>query len=197
MKTLVLLLAAGVAVALALPAIAASPPAETVARLKGQVATLQAKARRLESANRQLARAEALSRRRVLALARHAAAAGTCPVTAPNGSEPPGSTFGSEFHGNGTLWVGVWPANVVVSPPAADGTVEEKFGWWRGAAGALRIEGRRLDGPSPPLGARIPDGYGDSGFQSTSLAFPSAGCWEVTGHLGGTSLTFVTLVVAA
>jgi hypothetical protein len=57
------------------------------------------------------------------------------------------------------------------------------------------ISGRRLDAPAPPLRARVPDGYGDRGFQVTGLIFPTAGCWDVTGHLGDASLTFVTFVI--
>ena len=72
-----------------------------------------------------------------------------------------------------------------------------KFGWWRGVTGSLRIDGRRLDAPAPPLGASIPDGYGDSGFQSTAITFPTGGCWEVTGRVGEASRTFVTLVIPA
>jgi hypothetical protein len=36
---------------------------------------------------------------------------------------------------------------------------------------------------------------GDIGFQATALIFPTPGCWEVTGHVGSTTLTFVTRVV--
>jgi hypothetical protein len=73
----------------------------------------------------------------------------------------------------------------------------EKFGWWRGpgVVGKLSIEGRRLDGPAPPLRADIPDGYGETGFQSSRVTFTSEGCWEVTGRVGGASLTFVVLAV--
>ena len=45
------------------------------------------------------------------------------------------------------------------------------------------------------LRARIPDGYGDTGFQATALIFPTEGCGEVTGEVGETSLTLVTRVV--
>jgi len=58
----------------------------------------------------------------------------------------------------------------------------------------LLNEGRRLDEPASPLRAEIPAGYGDFGFQSSALIFPTPGCWEVTGHVGTASLTFVTLV---
>ncbi len=49
----------------------------------------------------------------------------------------------------------------------------------RGVAGKLRIDGHRLDGQAPPLTAHVPDGYGDSGFQSTGITFPTEGCWRV------------------
>lgn len=75
-----------------------------------------------------------------------------------------------------------------------DGALSMKFGWNRKRPGQLTISGRRLDGDAPPMRARIPDGYRDSGLQPTSLVFPTPGCWEVTGHLGADSLTFVTLV---
>lgn len=54
-------------------------------------------------------------------------------------------------------------------------------------------EARRL----APLRSSAPDGYGDFGFASSSLAFPCSGCWEVTGRVGDSSLTFVTLVIGA
>jgi hypothetical protein len=43
--------------------------------------------------------------------------------------------------------------------------------------------------------ADIPDGYGPTGLQATGVIFPTEGCWEVTGHVGDSTLTFVTLVV--
>jgi hypothetical protein len=74
--------------------------------------------------------------------------------------------------------------------------VSAKFGWWRGVPGKLRVDGRRLDGQAPPLTAHIPDGYGDSGFQSSGITFPTKGCSRVTGRVGDASLSFVTLVLA-
>jgi len=127
---------------------------------------------------------------------RHVAAVDPCPITHPNGSKPPGPMFGAEPHGNGSIWVGLWSANVVVWSAEPDGSVSAKFGWWRGVAGKLRIDGHRLDGQAPPLTAHVPDGYGDSGFQSTGITFPTEGCWRVTGRVGDASLTFVTLVLA-
>ena len=121
-----------------------------------------------------------------------------CPVTLPNGANPPGQA--SPFsHGNGRLWVVLWwPRGVVHADEddvQADGSLAIKFPWTRGVAGRLTISGRRLDAAVPPVRAWIPDGYGRRGFQSTAVIFPTAGCWEVTGRVGGVSLTVVTKVV--
>ena len=182
---------------LALPAAGAAPPGKEIARLKRQAATLKAQVRKLGAENRVLVRANVSAQKRERALARRIAAFDPCPITRANRSEPPGSTFGSEFHGNGPIWVGLWPSNVVAGEAAADGSVDAKFGWWRGVAGELTITGRRLDGAAPPLRPNVPDGYRSSGFQATGITFPAAGCWEVTGRVGSATLTFVTLVVAA
>ena len=125
----------------------------------------------------------------------------TCAVTVPNGNTPPHERRSRFHHGNGKLWSGLWPDGTVVFKQGGagfvleDGSLAMKFWWWRSVKGKLTIEGRRLDGPAPPLRARIPDGYNDTGFQATSLIFPTEGCWEVTGKAGEASLTFVTRVV--
>lgn len=62
------------------------------------------------------------------------------------------------------------------------------------------ITGHRLDAPAPPLPVVVlrgpEDGYGETGFHTGGLLFPSEGCWEVTGSVDTESLTFVTLVVS-
>lgn len=121
-----------------------------------------------------------------------------CPVTLPNGNTPPGEQPSPSFLGNGALWTGLWPDGKVLIAPQNiqdDGSLAMKFFWWRGVRGALTIEGKRLDAPAPPLRSYIPDGYGDTGFQATSIIFPTEGCWEVTGKVGESALTFVTRVV--
>ncbi len=126
-----------------------------------------------------------------------------CPATQPESVGPagvdPGSFFGwGSSHGNGKLWVGgLWPRGVIAAGPEfvhADGSIGMKFGWWRAAPGQLTISGRRLDGVAPPVRADIPSGYGSTGFQASGVSFPTEGCWEVTGRVGDTTLTFVTLV---
>jgi hypothetical protein len=126
------------------------------------------------------------------------------PVTLPRSVGPPGVSpddfFGwGSSHGNGKLWVGgLWPCGVINAGSefvAQDGSVGMKFGWWRATAGTLHITGRRVDAPAPPARAHVPDGYGDTGFQASGVDFPTEGCWEVTGTLPTTRLTFVTFVI--
>jgi hypothetical protein len=135
-------------------------------------------------------------------------AAGTpfdCPVTKPNGNNPPSEPPIPGGFGNDALWtnLAMWseePGIVKVPDDAhlrADGWVlDMKWAWWRFEPGDLTIEGRRLDATAPPLFADVPDGYGEMGFQVSGISFPTDGCWEITGRVGNTgSLTFVVLVV--
>jgi hypothetical protein len=126
-----------------------------------------------------------------------------CPVTKPNGRVPtvygyPAHDAGVN-HGNGRLYVGLTDDGSVSATDsefAADGAVNAKFGWWRVVSGTLHIVATRLDGPSSPARPHISSAYGKRGFQSSSVAFPTAGCWRVTGTVDHrASLTFVTLAV--
>jgi len=126
-----------------------------------------------------------------------------CAVTTPNGIVA-GGEHDANSHGNRQVSVGpfgLWPDGTVVFKQGGagfvtrDGSLGMKFGWTRGVRGSLRIEGRRLDAPGPPLRAEVPNGYGDLGFQASYVIFPAPGCWEVTGRVGDGSVTFVTKVV--
>lgn len=129
--------------------------------------------------------------------------AATCPVTRPLGVGGPGTDrpFASSplAFGNADLWVvplqvdGIFRADS--RSVQSDGSMSTKFGWWRVAPGTLAITGRRLDASASPVLATIPDGYGDSGFQSSGVDFPTEGCWELTGTVGSSSLTFVVFVI--
>jgi len=126
----------------------------------------------------------------------------TCSVTQPNGNTPPGEQPDDKSYGNGKLWTVLWWTNGSLTYPPGepgiilpDGSLQVKVGWFRGAKGKLTIEGRRSDSPGPPLRAWIPEGYGDLGFQATGVIFPTPGCWEVTGRVQETRLTFVVNVV--
>ena len=123
-----------------------------------------------------------------------------CPVTPPNGDIPPGQAEnpGAEsaaYLGNGRLWTVLPRDGTVRERQGHDGTIAEKFPWWRGVRGRLVITGHRLDAAAPPLRSRVPDGYGRTGFQSSAVVFPSVGCWRVTGTAGVAQLRFVTLVL--
>jgi hypothetical protein len=125
-----------------------------------------------------------------------------CPVTipspVPSSEQWRASLFGSDSaYGNGKLWVGaLWRGGVMeVGPEFFGPDGGTKFGWYRSVPGTLQITGRRLDGAAPPLRANVPSGYGEMGFQSSGVYFPTPGCWEVTGAMATTSLSFVTLVI--
>jgi hypothetical protein len=94
---------------------------------------------------------------------------------------------------NGRIVAGRLPGGGQRATIDDDGSVSAKFGWWRSGSGRIRISGRRVDGPSAPLRAHVPDGY-PAGFQATGLTFPRTGCWRITGRYGGASLTFTVLV---
>jgi hypothetical protein len=59
----------------------------------------------------------------------------------------------------------------------------QKIAWYRETPGRLRVSGSRLDAKAPPLKADIRYGYGNIGFQVSSLTFSSPGCWRVVAHL--------------
>jgi hypothetical protein len=125
-----------------------------------------------------------------------------CPVTKP-GKAPEDigdRLFGSSVaFGNKDLWVGgLGDDGVIVADSRfveSDGSIGWKFGWWRILPGRLTISGRRLDAPAPPARASVPDGYGPEGFQASGVSFPTEGCWEIRGSVGGSALTFVTFVL--
>lgn len=120
-----------------------------------------------------------------------AAAQAVCEVTMPT----PGG-YGSQQLST----VGLWTNGTVVFRPGgpgfvtADGALGMKYGWNRGVRGQLKIEGRRLDGEAAPLRSEVPRGYGDIGFQSSYVIFPTPGCWEIKASVGDATLTFVTRV---
>ena len=125
-----------------------------------------------------------------------------CPVTAPNQGAPPDGQVESVHLGNGQLGTDLWPDGIVVARSEfvqPDGSIAVKWPWWRATGeviGRVEIDGRRIDGPGPPLSGVVPDeGYGDTGFTPSAVIFPSLGCWQVTARVGDASLTFVTRVV--
>jgi hypothetical protein len=132
---------------------------------------------------------------------------GTCPVTRSvppdrvpervkrviraGSSEPTKVTF-NDWYGNDVLWVALPPGAKIVKPPGEE--LSEKFPWVRLIHGHLTIEGRRLDDASGPARLSVPSGGVGSGFQASGIAFPTEGCWEVTGKIARQELSFVVKV---
>lgn len=130
-----------------------------------------------------------------------------CPITQPNGVQPPPSANvfgrGGGDYGNEFLWTSLWMwGDGYIGLPPGDEHIgpdssfrELKWAWYRFVQGNLTITGQRLDADAPPLVGIVGDGYGSSGFLPTGVTVPSPGCWEVTGTLDtGGSLTFVVEV---
>jgi hypothetical protein len=122
-----------------------------------------------------------------------------CTPTVPVDTPPPDldASGPSNYFGNSDLWVELWPGGVVDVAPAqrnANGSLDVKFPWWRRVRGTLEITARRLDGPTGNVTTIIPTGYGSTGFQASGVSFPTPGCWEVTGRVGDSMLTFVAVI---
>lgn len=127
--------------------------------------------------------------------------AASCPVTEPRPApDNVGNLFGEDAaFGTADLWVGgLGEKGIILADDRfveADGSIGWKLGWWRFVAGTLTITGRRLDAGAPPLRGVAGDGYGSTGFQASGVYFPTEGCWEVTGTVGDSNLTFITFVL--
>ena len=134
-------------------------------------------------------------------LGAHAAAAAdtrtnsfVCPVTVVNGGK--GGPYG-----NDSLSVVLWAESKFTFAPNGPGFIDRdgalgiKIGWELRKKGTLVVTGRRLDGEALPARAYIPRSYDDYvGGMSLLLVFPAPGCWEITGSVADSQLTFVTLI---
>jgi len=126
----------------------------------------------------------------VLAIAMGTGFASECPVTEPGRYE---------FQNDALRVVLPSDKRFVFSADSAGfidqhGALGIKVGWERKIQGQLDITGRRLDGEAPKLRAWIPDGYADTGFQSSYVLFPKPGCWEIVASVGSHQLVFVVAV---
>ncbi len=178
MRTPVVVAASVTVALLALPAGAAPPPQQQIAQLKRQVAALKTQVKQLRKQKADLTKARPARGVASCALRRYAATEGTCRVTRRRmaASRPTGTSAARSFTAtarSGSRWR---VANVVVNDAEPGGAVQTKFPWWRGVTGALRIEGRRLDG-RPPLAPTF-RWLRRTGFQASGT-FPTEGCWEV------------------
>lgn len=126
-----------------------------------------------------------------------------CPITSPNVTVVRHS---SRFnYGNGEQWTYLPPDGTVLFSARGpgfvnpDGSLSRKWHWYveqEDFHGELEIEGRRLDAPSErSVSGNHSPVLGDPGFHAGKLTFPSEGCWEVTGKVGDSNLTFVVRVI--
>jgi hypothetical protein len=134
-----------------------------------------------------------------------------CKVTIPNGSQPPDKDWGgtgsfawekaaaASSYGNGELWTLLPRGGTLFAGHDQQGRLWDKWLWYRTVHGHLSVSGRRLGGPETfQTGPSEETMLGrDTGLLVEGLAFPSEGCWEVTGKAGGTELTFVINVQAS
>jgi hypothetical protein len=71
------------------------------------------------------------------------------------------------------------------------------FDWRKEMEPALIVTARRIDGDSPSVavaGANAVFVSGKTPAMMTGIRIPTAGCWEVTGHYGGHTLSFIVSV---
>lgn len=116
-----------------------------------------------------------------------------CPVTKP--------TLSSGRYGSSRLWVTLPPAGIlhVARNRPDDGLYGTKLAWVpdRDRNLVLTVSGRRLDGPGRMVVRGVNWGYSSDGRGSwaSAVAFPSGGCWRITGRAGATTLSYVVDVV--
>jgi len=123
----------------------------------------------------------------------------TAPPTGSAGDRDIAGLRGYEWYGGDGLWAFPW---VAPDPPGTltlDAAGFHKVLWWRepGVQGTIAVTARRLDGPTAPIAVDFEGSPSQQGQQPGGLHFPTPGCWEITGTVGGKRLTFVALVVKA
>jgi hypothetical protein len=129
----------------------------------------------------------------VLALAQCLTTLAPNPPFVPPAPYPPSAPNGTFWYGTEALWTAVdvdgkWSMrNNVLNGKG----YRTKLVFWRRGFDSrtepepkLIVTGKRLDGDA-----------GNTPGMMTLVDIPTAGCWEVTGHYGGHTLTFVVSVV--
>jgi hypothetical protein len=123
------------------------------------------------------------------------------PATAPDGRPAVLANSTSAWFGQGDLWVGLpdYPALV------QGDTLVLRFPWVTlangvatSALGSPAVSAHRSDGPGDAVGQVSASsrafGTGELSFWPATVAFPSPGCWTVTGAFGATVVQFVVEV---
>jgi hypothetical protein len=97
---------------------------------------------------------------------------------------------GGTWYGDDRIWLGLPEGGAI---RANQLPFSLKIPVWQTSAGPVAISGRRLDGPGSATGA-VPEPLHGSGFQPSSVIFPTPGCWEVTYSVDGQPLRFVVRI---
>jgi hypothetical protein len=137
----------------------------------------------------------------------------SCPVTKvadqPFIPPAPYPSVRNAWIGSAKLWTFV-PAESewegVVHDTPGESQFSEKLFWWsegydwrKENPPELKITGKRLDGPAPPLTAAEHANAGwtndrEHPFMVTLISIPKAGCWQITGQYKGKELSYVVWV---
>ncbi|SRR5216684_3919054 len=139
----------------------------------------------------------------------------SCPVTKPYQSRlfvppfpyPAKASLGDFWFGSDRLWTalpvnGTWRGLPHFTP--SDPTFRQKlafgregYDWHTEPQPRLKVTGKRLDSPAPPLlSDRANNGWikPEQTFMVTGINFPTLGCWEITARYQDDELTFVVWV---
>lgn len=141
----------------------------------------------------------------------------SCPINVPGddafvpASEAPEelpSVYGSVWYGTPDLWTKIDEKGEVWRdlPVGEDGSLMQKWLWWSDHLSSkdsaeITITADHLHGTAPIVRVSGPGGASTSPsspsfgtFMVTSFELPERGCWEITAHYRGASLSYVVRV---
>jgi hypothetical protein len=119
---------------------------------------------------------------------------------APPGPSSALAPVGEFWYGTPALWTSPRLDGTWKGLPYQDGAYTQKVFWWSRDytwQSPLTVSGVRTNGSGPPLRASTATNAFAADIGSSILVgvdLPAAGCWEITGHLKGATLSFVVWV---
>lgn len=129
-----------------------------------------------------------------------------CNVSKPGDNHPLGGSYDSfggisNAYGSDMVWTQLASDGITyvsTENQMTDGSYSIEWLWWSTGNRTLTIQGHRLDGNAPPLRVSISPSSEINGARSSTLIFPTTGCWEVNALLDGGNaggVNFITEVV--